>query len=63
MSGMTDRRLARHLAIAVLLKLLALTALWWLFIREARVEVDADRAVSRLGSPISSANPHEGATR
>jgi hypothetical protein len=60
---MTDRRLFRHLAVAVLLKLLALTVLWWAFIRDARVDVDANQAVSRLGSPVSSASPHEDASR
>jgi hypothetical protein len=35
--NMTDRRLTRHLAIVVLLKLIALTVLWWFFFRESGV--------------------------
>ncbi len=60
---MTDRRLVRHLAIAVLLKLLALVVLWAAFVRDARIEVDASEAVSRLGTPTPSASPHQDASR
>ncbi|MGD9832218.1 MAG: cytochrome oxidase putative small subunit CydP [Piscinibacter sp.] len=60
---MTDRRLVRHLAIAVLLKLLALVVLWVAFVRDARVDVDANEAVSRLGTPFTSAPPHQDASR
>lgn len=41
-------RLLRHLAIAVMVKLLVLTALWWLFIRDQRVPVDAERAAAAI---------------
>lgn len=54
--GMTaaDRRLLRHLVTVVLIKLIALTVLWWLFIRDARVPVDTDRIDQHLGSVVSS---------
>jgi hypothetical protein len=43
-----DRRLLQHLALAVLVKLVLLTALWALFVRDARVKVDPDLAARRL---------------
>ena len=53
--GMTnpDRRLARHLAIAMLIKLAVLSLLWSVFIRHSRVSVDADVIGSRFGATIS----------
>jgi hypothetical protein len=45
-------RLVRHLAIAVVLKLVVLTALWWAFVRDERVGVDVDRAAAHMGSPV-----------
>ncbi len=53
-------RLLRHLAIAVIVKLLVLTALWWLFIRDQRVPVDAERAAAAIVADrpaISSTTP------
>ncbi|HJV52704.1 MAG TPA: hypothetical protein VJ652_14650 [Noviherbaspirillum sp.] len=38
---MNDRRLLRNLALAILIKLLLLSALWWMFVRDQRVQVDA----------------------
>ena len=52
---MTDRRLARHLAALLALKLAALALLWWAFGRDDRVEVDIDRASTRLLSPAEEA--------
>lgn len=54
--GMTsaDRRLLRHLITAVMIKLVVLTALWWLFIRDARVPVDTDRVGQHLGGVVTS---------
>ena len=49
-------RLVRHLAIAVALKLVVLTAIWWAFVRDERVGVDVDRAAAHLGAPVD-ANP------
>jgi hypothetical protein len=53
-------RLVRHLVITVALKLVVLTGLWWAFVRDERVGVDADRAAAHLGaivdaSPLPSA--------
>ena len=39
--NLADRRLVRHLAIAVVLKLAVLALLWQVFVRDARVPVDA----------------------
>jgi hypothetical protein len=46
-----DRSLTRKLAIALAIKLLVLTGLWWGFVREQRVPVDTDSAaLQMLGS-------------
>ena len=47
------RRLVRHLAIAVALKLVAITALWLAFVQDARVMVGAEQAAAHLGAPKS----------
>jgi hypothetical protein len=56
-----DSRLVRHLAIAILVKLALLMLLWWGFVRDQRVNVDADRAASHIDAtaPIS----NEGAAK
>jgi hypothetical protein len=54
-----DKRLLRHLIIAVLIKLVVLTALWWLFIRDARVSVDSERVADKISGATSS----QGATK
>jgi len=41
-------RLLRHLSVAVVIKLAVLAALWWVFIRDARVEVDGQRLAEHL---------------
>jgi hypothetical protein len=51
---MTDRLLLRRLVLAVLIKLLVLTGLWWQFVREARVTVDVEAVVGHLSHPQSS---------
>jgi hypothetical protein len=43
-----DRSLTRKLAIALAIKLLVLTGLWWGFVREQRVPVDTDTAATQL---------------
>ena len=48
-----DRRLARHLAIAVALKLAVLAALWWAFVRDERVSVDAAATAAHLSAQPS----------
>jgi hypothetical protein len=45
---MSGRPLSRHLASIVLLKLAALVALWALFVRDARVDVDVQAAATRM---------------
>lgn len=54
--GMTDpdKRLLRNLAIALLIKLAVLSILWWVFIRDSRVSVDAAAIGDRIGATISS---------
>jgi hypothetical protein len=42
-------RLVRHLAFAIALKLVVLTALWWAFVRDERVSVDVERTATHLG--------------
>ncbi|MCB1889733.1 MAG: hypothetical protein KDH20_19150 [Rhodocyclaceae bacterium] len=42
------RRLRKTLALTLALKALLLLILWWLFVREARVEVDPATAASHL---------------
>ena len=44
-------RLVRHLALAVAMKLVVLTVLWWAFVRDERVGVDVDRAAAHMGAP------------
>jgi hypothetical protein len=44
-----ERRLLHHLTIAVGLKLVVLTLLWWAFVRDDRVNVDAQRAAAQIG--------------
>lgn len=50
-----DRRLLRHLVIAVTVKLILLTAIWWGFVRAERVSVDSEAAAARIsaGAPVS----------
>ena len=48
--NLDDRRLLRHLVLAVLLKLALLTGLWWTFVRDLRVEVTVDRAAAQIGA-------------
>ncbi len=53
-------RLVRHLAIAVVLKLVVLTALWWAFVRDERVGIDIERAAAHIGgTPTPSASTGE----
>jgi hypothetical protein len=52
-----EHRLLRHLAIAVTVKLALLAALWWLFVRDEQVQVDADRTAARL---VTQTGPYMG---
>lgn len=38
--SITERRLLRHLLIVLTLKLVVLTGLWWVFVRDRHVIVD-----------------------
>ncbi|AHL34452.1 membrane protein [Pseudomonas brassicacearum] len=49
----SDKRLRRHLLTAVLIKLVVLTVLWWLFIKDSRVSVDSNTISDRFGGPTS----------
>jgi len=55
-----DRRLLRGLASAVLVKLLLLAGLWWGFIRDARVQVDAEAAAAHVVAPPGRPSPPSG---
>lgn len=48
-----DDTLLRHLGLALLAKLAALVLLWWLFVRDSGVPVDASAAAQRIGPGIS----------
>ncbi len=50
-----DKPLARNLALVLLLKLALLLALWWGFVREQRVPVDADKIAAQLLQAVTSA--------
>ena len=64
-SRAADRRLLRQLSVAVLLKLLVLVALWWFFVREQRVAVDAAAVAAQQvlpGAPTDAAASTAGTT-
>lgn len=53
--------LLRHLGVVLVVKLLVLTALWWAFVRDQRVQVQADQpALPWLSADTPSAErkPH-----
>lgn len=52
----SDRRLARHLGIVIVLKLLALALLWQFFVRDQRVTVDSRRA-AEIVAPAPTPSP------
>jgi hypothetical protein len=58
--GMSDRGLLRHLGWVVALKLAVLVALWWTFVRDARVGVDDGVAAARLATPVGSVTAPQG---
>lgn len=49
----SDKRLLRHLLTAMLIKLVLLSVLWWLFIRDSHVSVDPNIVGNRFGVPTS----------
>lgn len=54
-----ERRLLGHLIVAVVLKLVVLTLLWWMFVRDSQVPVDAEQSARQLGldSAVPGAQP------
>ncbi len=46
-----EQRLLRHLVLAVLAKLIALTALWWWLVHDTRTPVTTEQAAMHLGTP------------
>lgn len=52
-----DKILLKKLAVALLVKLVLLTALWWGFVRDQRVVVDGDAAAAQLLGATSIKNP------
>lgn len=49
----TDRKLVRELVLIVVIKLILITALWWVFIREERLAVAPESVSSRFVPPAS----------
>lgn len=48
-----ERGLLRHLTLAIVIKLALITALWWAFIRDAKVAVDAGAMAAQVLAPAS----------
>jgi hypothetical protein len=46
-----DKTLVRKLALVLVIKLVVLTGLWWGFVREQRVVVNDNAAVSQMLGP------------
>lgn len=49
----SDQRLLRHLTLAVVIKLVLITALWWAFIRDAKVAVNPGVMAAQVSTPAS----------
>ena len=50
----SDQILLRHLTLVVVIKLALITALWWAFIRDAKVPVDPGAMAAQVVAPASS---------
>jgi len=46
---MTDALLLRKLTVVIVIKLVAITALWWLFVRDERVTVEPGAVAEHIG--------------
>lgn len=44
-----DRHLRKEIVVILIVKLIAITALWWAFIRDARVNVDVAETARHMG--------------
>ncbi|MDI3490496.1 MAG: hypothetical protein RBS10_05810 [Thauera propionica] len=49
----SDQGLLRHLTLVVVIKLALITALWWAFIRDAKVTVDPGAMAAQVVAPAS----------
>ncbi|MDI3490268.1 MAG: hypothetical protein PWP11_1545 [Thauera sp.] len=57
-----ERGLLRHLTLAIVIKLVLITALWWAFIRDAKVAVDAGAMAAQVLAPASKKHTTSGET-
>jgi cbb3-type cytochrome oxidase subunit 3 len=48
--NLSDQGLLRHLVVVVLIKLVLITTLWWVFIRDARVSVDSAAMAAQVST-------------
>ena len=48
-----ERGLLRHLTLAIVIKLALISALWWAFIRDAKVAVDAGAMAAQVLAPAT----------
>ena len=48
--NLRDRRLRKELTIILIVKIAAISALWWCFVRDTRVAVDSTSAARHLGT-------------
>lgn len=49
----SEQILLRHLTLVVVIKLVLITALWWAFIRDAKVPVDPGAMAAQVAAPAS----------
>lgn len=63
MNRLWQDRTARHLAVLLALKFSLLAALWWGFVRDARLEPDASQVATAVlrAVPAADSNAPEGA--
>lgn len=52
--NLADRKLVRDITFVIVIKLIFITALWWAFIRDAKVSVDAGTMASQMAAPARS---------
>jgi hypothetical protein len=48
-----DRRLPRHLAFAIAVKLLLLAGMWWFLVRDLGVDADTEQTAEHLLAPTA----------
>ncbi len=56
--NLTDRRLVREIVIVIIIKLMLITALWWLFVRDSKVAVDPAAMATQIAAPQKIISPH-----